>query len=112
MNKCNHARRMVLKGLVASGAGAVLAACDSQQATPPAATDTPSANPVAPSAAPEVARRTTGQAKLTQEQVQYQTEPHGEQRCENCRHFIAEANECRLVEGVILPEGWCIIWAA
>jgi hypothetical protein len=27
-------------------------------------------------------------------------------------HFIAESNTCKLVEGKISPEGWCIIWAS
>jgi hypothetical protein len=43
--------------------------------------------------------------------VQYQTQPKGEQKCAGCQHFIAESNACKLVEGQISPDGWCILWA-
>jgi hypothetical protein len=26
-------------------------------------------------------------------------------------HFIADSNTCKLVEGTVSPEGWCVIWA-
>jgi hypothetical protein len=50
-------------------------------------------------------------AKVSQASVKYQTQPKGEQKCANCMHFIAESNTCKLVEGNISPEGWCILWA-
>jgi hypothetical protein len=43
--------------------------------------------------------------------VQYQTQPKGDQKCGGCLHFIAESNTCKLVEGQISPDGWCILWA-
>jgi len=48
--------------------------------------------------------------KTSKEQVQYQDQPKGEQKCANCMHFIAP-NSCKLVEGEISPEGWCTLWA-
>jgi len=26
-------------------------------------------------------------------------------------NFIAESNTCKLVEGQISPDGWCVLWA-
>jgi len=48
---------------------------------------------------------------MTQASVQYQAQPKGDQRCANCLHFIPESNTCKLVEGQVSPEGWCIVWA-
>ena len=107
----SHQRRILLRGVLATGIGAVLAACDSQYDTQTSNTERSPTSPTTPTEPDQVALRTAERPKLSQEQVQYQTEPRGDQRCENCRHFIAEANECQLVEGVIIPEGWCTIWA-
>jgi hypothetical protein len=49
--------------------------------------------------------------KVTQASVQYQTQPKGDQQCSGCRHFIADSNACKLVEGNISPDGWCVLWA-
>jgi hypothetical protein len=48
--------------------------------------------------------------KVPQASVQYQTKPKGEQKCSNCINFIAESNTCKLVEGKVSPEGWCMLW--
>jgi len=48
--------------------------------------------------------------KVSQASVQYQTQPKGEQKCGVCQNFIAESNACKLVEGQISPEGWCVLW--
>jgi hypothetical protein len=42
--------------------------------------------------------------------VQYQQQPKGEQKCSACTHFIADSKTCKLVEGQINPEGWCVLW--
>ena len=44
---------------------------------------------------------------LSQKAVKYQGTPKGEQRCDNCTSF-APPLACRLVDGTILPTGWCI----
>ncbi len=108
MRDHDKGRRILLKGVVAAGAGLFLSGCDSEPTNAPASAteSSPGQSPSAPSAP------TGARDKLTQAQVQYQDEPHDEQRCETCRHFIPEANECQLVEGTISPQGWCIIWAA
>lgn len=49
--------------------------------------------------------------KVSQASVKYQTHPKGEQKCSKCVNFIAESNTCKVVEGKISPEGWCVLWA-
>ena len=111
MNADIPSRRLVLRGALAAGCGLclplVLSGCDSRPGTssPPAGAAPPSPAPVAAAPAPSTAR------KATQAGVQYQLQPKGEQKCGNCRHFIAASNSCVLVDGQISPEAWCIIWA-
>ena len=50
-------------------------------------------------------------AKLTKAAAQYQEQPKGNQQCSNCLHFEAESGTCKLVQGSIAPEAWCILWA-
>ena len=47
----------------------------------------------------------------SKEQAQYQDAPNGDQQCSNCTHFIVESNTCRRVEGMVSPDGYCILWA-
>lgn len=47
---------------------------------------------------------------MSKEQVQYQEQPKGDQKCSTCNNFIAESNTCKLVEGQINPNGWCTLW--
>jgi hypothetical protein len=102
-------RRIVLRGAVAVGWGLLLPAaftgCDSRKAETPTGDAAPASPPApgADSAAPAA-------AKVSQASVQYQTQPKGEQKCGDCLHFIAESNTCKLVEGQISPEGWCMLW--
>lgn len=49
--------------------------------------------------------------KLSQAQAQYQNRPKGDQRCSNCTQFIAESSTCKVVEGKVSPDGWCMLWA-
>jgi hypothetical protein len=106
-------RRVVLRGVLAAGCSLLLPTallgCDSKKAADtagpapgpePAAPPTPSLEPAAP-AAP---------AKVTQASVQYQVQPKDGQTCADCLHFIAESNTCKLVEGDISPDGWCLLW--
>jgi High potential iron-sulfur protein len=53
---------------------------------------------------------TTG--KVGKAQAKYQEQPKGDQKCSDCMHFIAASNTCKLVQGQISPNGWCILWAA
>ena len=108
-------RRIVLRGALMVSCGllapAALFGCGKKEAestgaapdsavTPPPAPDVASTESAAPAA-----------SKVTPASVQYQDQPKGDQKCSGCLHFIAESNTCKLVEGPISPEGWCILWA-
>ena len=49
--------------------------------------------------------------QVTQEAAGYQTQPNGDQRCALCAHFRAPAS-CELVQGSIVPNGWCKLYKA
>ncbi|MDP1644697.1 MAG: hypothetical protein Q8L71_04220 [Thiobacillus sp.] len=111
MNEEIPSRRVVLRGALAVGCGLLLPAalfgCDSKKKGEDSTGAAPAGSPAtsADSAAP------AANAKVSQASVQYQTQPKGEQKCGGCLHFIAESNTCKLVEGQISPDGWCILWA-
>lgn len=46
-------------------------------------------------------------AKGTKAMYKYQDTPKDGKVCSECMHFVADKNECRLVEGSIDPNGWC-----
>lgn len=52
----------------------------------------------------------TVQTKIAQKMVQYQEMPKGDQKCSICVNFEAPAS-CKIVEGTINPNGWCIAFA-
>lgn len=97
-------RRVVLRGALALGCGLwapiALFGCDSKKGA-----DSSSSAPASPQVTPAANK------KMSQENVQYQAQPKGEQKCSGCLHFIAESNTCMLVDGQISPEGWCSLWA-
>ncbi len=49
--------------------------------------------------------------KLSKAQAKYQDQPKGDQQCANCMHFIAESSTCKVVEGKVSANGWCMLWA-
>jgi hypothetical protein len=56
-------------------------------------------------------------AKVPKKQLKYQDKPNNGQRCRDCTQFIpgkdAKARgQCKLVEGSISPNGWCLEWEA
>ena len=116
-------RRIVLRGALAAGFGllapATLLGCDSQNPTSSAGSSNvpPTSDLMPPAPAPagpvpdKVSAAPADTTKVSQASVRYQPQPRGEQRCANCMHFIADSNTCKLVEGAISPEGWCVIWA-
>lgn len=53
----------------------------------------------------------TGVKKLAQSGVKYQSSPKGTSKCSGCVNFIAASGSCKLVEGKISPDGWCMLWA-
>lgn len=48
--------------------------------------------------------------KVPQKAVSYRAAPNGKARCVNCIYWQAPA-ACKLVAGVISPNGWCSIYA-
>ena len=41
--------------------------------------------------------------------MKYQDKPNGDMHCSNCMQFVPPAS-CKVVEGVISPNGYCIAW--
>lgn len=113
MGEVNPSRRVVLRNALAVGCGlmlpSILIGCDSrngESATVAAPADAPDtgADAGAESAAP------AAPGKVTQASVQYQNQPKGAQQCSGCTHFLAETSSCKLVEGQISPDAWCMLW--
>lgn len=55
-------------------------------------------------------------AKMSQKAAKYQNHPKGSAKCDNCRFFIepkgkSKDGACRIVEGKISPNGWCVAYA-
>ena len=53
---------------------------------------------------------TRASAKVAQRSVAYRGAPNATARCSNCALFQPPA-ACKVVEGVISPNGWCSIYA-
>jgi hypothetical protein len=49
--------------------------------------------------------------KIKQTDAHYQTHRNGQQRCEICLQFL-QPNKCKIVQGPIIPQGWCQFFAA
>jgi hypothetical protein len=47
--------------------------------------------------------------KMPQSSVGYQSTPHGDQTCGNCKLFESP-NSCKSVAGEVSASGWCRIW--
>ena len=99
-------RRTMLRGTLAAGVTLMLFGCKAKQEENSPA---PQTGPAPTSEAPAGSAQS---AKMSQAQVQYQGQPKGDQKCATCTNFIAESNTCKVVEGQVSPEGWCIAWAA
>ncbi len=48
--------------------------------------------------------------KIAQELVQYQAQPKDGQKCNACAQWV-EPNACKIVAGVISPQGYCVAYA-
>jgi hypothetical protein len=58
-----------------------------------------------------------GQAKAAKAATQYQEKPNGNKQCSNCLQFVPgqkpkDNGTCKVVEGSISPNGYCIVWVA
>ena len=63
-----------------------------------------------------LAETTNAQAKGSKAQYKYQNSPKNGQKCAQCTFFIpgksANANgACKIVDGSISPNGWCIAYS-
>lgn len=57
------------------------------------------------------------QAKASQASFKYQNTPKGSAKCSGCKLFIAGPSKtangsCKVVDGTISPNGWCIAFSA
>jgi hypothetical protein len=50
------------------------------------------------------------QEKLAQNLVQYQETPKDGNKCSTCVNYI-DPGACKIVDGKINPEGWCVAYA-
>lgn len=50
-------------------------------------------------------------SQLRKEDVRYQEQPKGSQRCSGCKNFIGPG-ACRVVAGSVNPDGWCLLFQA
>jgi hypothetical protein len=53
--------------------------------------------------------RALAQQKASKTAMNYQDKPNGAMKCGNCVQFEPPAS-CKVVEGTISPEGYCIAW--
>jgi hypothetical protein len=49
------------------------------------------------------------QGKVAKAAMKYQDHPNGEEKCSNCMQFVPP-DACKIVEGKISPNGYCIAW--
>lgn len=54
-------------------------------------------------------KQASAQQKVSKESMKYQDKPNGDQRCSNCLQFVAPSS-CKVVDGTISPNGYCISW--
>lgn len=47
--------------------------------------------------------------KVSKTAMKYQDHPNGDKKCSNCLQFLPP-DSCKVVEGVISPNGYCIAW--
>ena len=50
------------------------------------------------------------QAKIAQDKIEYQDTPKDGKKCIDCIHYFPDTKECKLVEGLIDPNGWCKLY--
>ena len=54
-------------------------------------------------------REALAQAKASKAAMKYQDHPNGDRKCSGCLQFVAP-NGCKVVDGDISPNGYCIAW--
>lgn len=56
-------------------------------------------------------RAADNSSQLRKEDVRYQDQPKGNQRCVGCKNFVGPG-ACRVVQGSVNPNGWCLLYQA
>lgn len=114
MEKHDPKRRTILLGTFSAGVALVLPGCQREQEEKVSGGSKPEAESAADKMRLEQERamNEAPQPKMSKEGAQYQEEPLGEQKCANCTNFIADSKTCKVVEGEVSPQGWCILWTA
>lgn len=113
MEKHDPKRRTLLLGTFTVGAALALSACKGKQ-DGKASGGTEPAPEAAPGTAPQNQTRAVDEAppsKMSKEGAQYQDKPQDGRKCADCTNFIAASKTCKVVEGEVSPQGWCIFWA-
>lgn len=64
---------------------------------------------VGTAAASLASRRADAQQKVAQTAAQYQDHPKGQQKCDGCAQFQPPSS-CKIVDGTISPNGWCLLF--
>lgn len=66
----------------------------------------------APGAEKQPAQKPGGSpgGKTSKATAKYQSKPNGTLKCANCNNFMAP-DSCKVVEGKVSPDGWCILYA-
>ena len=54
-------------------------------------------------------RQARAQAKASKATMKYQDQPNKDQKCSDCLQFVAP-DTCKVVDGKISPDGWCMAW--
>lgn len=107
-------RRTFLRGTFAAGVALVLLGCDKKPQTStasmPAGQSPMSATPAGTSTTAVAPMEAAATPKVSKAVAHYQEQPKGDQQCANCANFIAESRTCKVVDGPISPNGWCIYW--
>jgi hypothetical protein len=52
-------------------------------------------------------REALAQGKASKEAMHYQDHPNGDKKCSDCMQFVPPGS-CKVVEGAISPNGYCI----
>ena len=55
--------------------------------------------------------RASDASQLRKEDVRYQDQPKGNQRCSGCKNFVGPS-ACKVVSGSVNPNGWCLLFQA
>jgi hypothetical protein len=55
-------------------------------------------------------QRARAQSKVDKKTAKYQDHPNNGQSCSQCRFFLPPKS-CQLVDGDIIPNGWCSFFA-